>query len=105
MKGVLPVLACIALCIVACSSQKKVSKIDNVQFKKTVLDTAYISEGVAVADVDKDGKTDVLAGTFWWKAPNWERSEITTPYIHPSIGGYGNSFLNFSMDVNSGWLG
>lgn len=89
---------------VSCSSEKKLVKIDNVQFNKTVLDTAYISEGVTVADVDKDGDIDVLAGTFLWKAPNWERSEITTPYIHPSIGGYGNSFLNFTMDVNQdGW--
>ncbi len=75
-----------------------------ISFRKTVLSTQYISEGVAVADVNKDGKPDVLAGTFWWKAPNWEKMEITTPYIHPSEEGYGNSFLNFSLDVNNdGW--
>jgi hypothetical protein len=88
----------------SCASQQKLSKIDNVQFEKTTLSNEYISEGIAVADVNKDGQTDILAGTFWWKAPNWERAEITTPYIHPSIGGYGNSFLNFTMDVNlDGW--
>ncbi|RYF96472.1 MAG: VCBS repeat-containing protein [Chitinophagaceae bacterium] len=75
-----------------------------ISFRKTVLSTQYISEGVAVADVNKDGKPDVIAGTFWWKAPNWEKMEITTPYIHPSEEGYGNSFLNFSLDVNNdGW--
>lgn len=75
-----------------------------ISFRKTVLSTQYISEGIAVADVNKDGKPDVLAGTFWWKAPNWEKMEITTPYIHPSEEGYGNSFLNFSLDVNNdGW--
>lgn len=95
-------LAAIALAA-SCTAQKKTGARE-VQFKKTVLDTAYISEGVAVADVNKDGKTDVIAGSFWWKAPNWERMEITTPYIHPSIGGYGNSFLNFTTDVNQdGW--
>ncbi|MGN6490601.1 MAG: FG-GAP repeat domain-containing protein [Agriterribacter sp.] len=74
------------------------------KFKKHVLSTEYISEGVAVADVNKDGMMDVLAGTFWFEAPGWKRHEITTPYIHPSIGGYGNSFLNFTMDVNQdGW--
>ncbi len=88
----------------SCTGAKKTTKIENVSFKKTVLSNEYISEGVAVADVDKDGKLDIIAGSFWWKAPNWERHELTTPYIHPSIGGYGNSFLNFSMDVNlDGW--
>ncbi len=73
-------------------------------FSKQVLSNEYISEGAAIADVNKDGKPDVIAGTFWYEAPGWERHEITTPYIHPSIDGYGNSFLNFSMDVNlDGW--
>ncbi len=78
-----------------------------VHFKKNILFTEfekYISEGVATGDVNKDGKPDVMAGTFWFEAPNWKRHEIDTPEIH-SIGGYGNSFLNYSMDVNSdGWI-
>ncbi len=80
---------------------------DTIRFKKLTLFSAYeqyISEGVAVADVNKDGKPDVLAGTFWFEAPGWKRHEIGTPEIH-SIGGYGNSFLNYSMDVNGdGWV-
>ena len=36
-----------------------------VKFKKTVLDREFRSEGVAVADVNKDGKPDVLAGNLW----------------------------------------
>ncbi|MBI3464140.1 MAG: SMP-30/gluconolactonase/LRE family protein, partial [Planctomycetes bacterium] len=35
------------------------------KFKKTVLDTTFRSEGVAVADVNRDGKMDVLAGEVW----------------------------------------
>jgi len=73
---------------------------NNVSFKKVVLSKEHISEGVAVADVNRDGRMDVLAGSFWWQAPDWIRHEITTPYIHPSIDGYGNSFLNFTSDVN-----
>src|SRR5690348_14909691 len=80
---------------------------DSVKFKKNVLFSQfeqYISEGVAVGDINKDGKPDVMAGTFWFEAPNWTRHEIDVPEIH-SIGGYGNSFLNFSMDVNrDGWV-
>lgn len=91
-----------------CIAQKKTASSGPVSFKKhtiSFLNTSeeYISEGVAVADVNKDGKTDLLSGTFWWQAPDWERHEITVPEIH-SIGGYGNHFLDFPMDVNQdGW--
>lgn len=88
----------------SCTGGHKTTVVQNVEYNKSILDTGYISEGVTVADVNKDGKMDVIAGSFWWQAPNWERHEITTPYIHPSIDGYGNSFLNFTMDVNNdGW--
>ena len=78
-----------------------------ISFKKQVLFSAfeeYISEGVATGDVNKDGRLDVMAGTFWFEAPDWKRHELDVPEIH-SIGGYGNSFLNYSMDVNGdGWI-
>lgn len=91
-------------CCLAWVTQHKRGTIRNIQFHKVVLSTEFISEGVAVTDVNKDGMMDVLAGTFWWQAPEWTRHEITTPYIHPSIDGYSNSFLNFTMDVNQdGW--
>ena len=87
---------------VTCYAQKQ-----TIRFKKHVLFSVfeeYISEGVAAGDVNKDGMLDVMAGTFWFEAPNWNRHELDVPEIH-SIGGYGNSFLNFSMDVNGdGWI-
>ena len=42
-----------------------------VQFKKHTLTNDFISEGVAVGDVNRDGKLDVLAGLYWIEAPNW----------------------------------
>ena len=36
-----------------------------ITWKKTVLDTKFRSEGVATADVNKDGKIDVLNGEYW----------------------------------------
>src|SRR5262249_24478730 len=43
--------------------------------KKTVIDRVFRSEGVAIADVNKDGKMDILVGDFWYEAPDWK--------IHP----------------------
>lgn len=73
-------------------------------FKKHVITTDFISEGVAVADVNKDGKIDVLAGSFWFEAPHWKRHEIAPGQTFDPTKSYSNSFLNFTLDVNhDGW--
>ncbi len=45
-------------------------------WKKTVVDKVFRSEGVGIADVNKDGKTDILVGDFWYEAPNWQMHAI-----------------------------
>ena len=37
---------------------------NEIKWKKTVLDTAFRAEGAAAADVNRDGKTDILAGAL-----------------------------------------
>jgi len=78
---------------------------DPVRFIKHILADEFISEGVAVADINRDGKPDILAGAYWFEAPNWTRHEIDTPkYVNPAAG-YSNSFLDFTTDVNQdGWM-
>lgn len=48
-------------------------------FVRTTLDTQFRSEGVAVADIDQDGRKDVIVGDYWYQAPLWEPREIRTP--------------------------
>jgi hypothetical protein len=69
-------------------------------FEKHTLTNEFLSEGVAVGDVNKDGKIDVLAGAFWFEAPHWKRHEIDSPKTYDPAKEYSHSFLNFSMDVN-----
>lgn len=79
------------------------SKTSN-DFKKTVLTRDFISEGAAVADLNKDGKMDIIAGYYWFEAPNWTKHEMAPSRTFDPRKEYSNSFLNLGMDVNlDGW--
>jgi hypothetical protein len=99
----------IFLCIISLplkdtvDAQPTIKKSGSVVFKKHIISPVFVSEGVAVADVNKDGKLDILAGRYWFQAPGWQRHVIHTDTLNP-VPGYSTSFLNYSMDVNNdGW--
>ena len=77
-----------------------------VRWRKTVLDAAFRSEGVAVADVNRDRRTDVIVGDYWYEAPTWKRHEIRPPAANLGDGAnsYSEAFCCFPGDFNSdGW--
>lgn len=77
----------------------------SISFKKYTLTDEFIAEGVAVGDVNKDGKTDVLAGAFWFEAPGWKKHELAQPEKFYYDKGYSNAFISQTMDVNmDGWM-
>ena len=65
----------VALSLLSAADDKK-SDDTGITWKKTVLDKKFRSEGVAVADVNKDGKMDILIGEVWYEAPDWKMHEI-----------------------------
>ncbi len=84
-----------------------------VRFTKIVLDKTFRSEGVAVGDVNHDGKLDVLAGEVWYEAPDptrsgatdWQMHELLPPGQYDGATGYSKTFANFACDVNrDGWV-
>lgn len=75
-----------------------------VGFTKITVDRGFRSEGVAVADINRDGRTDILAGNLWYEAPDWTPHEIQPVQKFDAAKGYSNSFVNFADDINGdGW--
>jgi hypothetical protein len=100
--AILPALLMLALVAAAISAEGGPPA---VSWKKTQIDKVFRSEGVAVADVNRDGKMDILVGDVWYEAPDWK--------MHPirKVGDYGDGTSTYSQcfacwadDINDdGW--
>jgi hypothetical protein len=90
------------LTVEAQDKQPDRTKGTNISWKKTVIDTKFRSEGATVADVNKDGKMDILTGEVWYEAPSWKMHEIRKPArdYGTGEGGYSTSFACWAEDFN-----
>ena len=77
-----------------------------IAWKKTVIDTAFRAEGVAIADVNRDGKMDIVNGDVWYENPTWKMHEIrpTRDFRNGDQNVYSQSFAVWCEDFNKdGW--
>jgi hypothetical protein len=80
---------------------------DKITWKKTVVDKVFRSEGVAIADVNKDDKLDILVGDYWYEAPDWKRHAIRKSAAPDGFdpNAYSTSFCCWAEDLNGdGWV-
>ncbi|MGE3313615.1 MAG: FG-GAP repeat domain-containing protein, partial [Planctomycetaceae bacterium] len=77
---------------------------DELRWQRIKIDSHFRSEGVAAADINHDGQTDVFAGDVWYEAPNWTMHPIREVGKYTAGIGYSKSFCNYAYDINAdGW--
>jgi hypothetical protein len=99
------VLVGVALLSLSAPSSQAGPKDAPIAWKKTVIDGKFRSEGVAIADVNKDGKTDIMIGDSWYEAPSWTKHDIRKPGDYgDGLRGYSRCMTCWADDVNGdGW--
>ncbi|MBD3629362.1 VCBS repeat-containing protein [Cyclobacterium sp.] len=76
-----------------------------ISFRKHTLSNTFLAEGAAIGDVNQDGLMDVMAGAYWFEAPDWTPHELEVPQEFQYDKGYSNAFISYGMDVNQdGWV-
>ena len=72
----------------------------DVPFRKHTLDLG-VSETVALADMNRDGRVDIVSGENWFEAPTWKRHKFRDLDFFDD---FLDDFTDLPLDVNGdGW--
>ncbi len=74
-------------------------------FTKLQLSDQFYAEGSYYGDFNRDGKTDVVLGQFWFEGPDFQKKHVIRPAVKPvDPKGYSDNFITFTGDFNAdGW--
>src|SRR5580704_6156288 len=88
----------IAFCSVAILAASRPA---DIRFRVQMIDPGY-NETAAVADLNNDGKPDIISGESWYEAPNWTKHPLRA--INATIN-YIDNFSDLAVDVDGdGWI-
>jgi hypothetical protein len=71
-------------------------------FRKHVIDPAFRAEGVAIFDVNRDGRLDIVTRELWYAGPSFsEWHELRTPLAWDPLSEYAATFHAMHADVDA----
>ncbi|MEW5901258.1 MAG: VCBS repeat-containing protein, partial [Acidobacteriota bacterium] len=75
-----------------------------VAFKRVKVDAAFRSEGVAAADFNRDGRSDIATGNILYWGPDWRPQPMPAVPKEYEPEGYSEEFLCFAEEIDGdGW--
>jgi hypothetical protein len=76
-----------------------------VRFQRQVLTERYLADGISAGDINRDGKTDVVSGPFWYEGPDFKTAHEFYPAVDfPLPPSPTNSMFSYVHDFNGdGW--
>src|SRR4051812_35005292 len=90
----LVLIAC--TCSVLAVTMLAQSRPADIPFRIQMIDGGA-SETAAFADIDKDGRVDIVSGESWYAAPSWTKHKIRDINWN---GQYVDNFTDVPMDVD-----
>jgi FG-GAP-like repeat/FG-GAP repeat len=72
------------------------SRPPDIPFQIEMIDPGQ-SEPAAAADLNHDGKPDIISGEYWYEAPTWKKHQFRQINY---VGNYIDDFVDIPIDVN-----
>ena len=103
-NNVVPAVGCLAflLGLASAGSAADLPRTGRIRFEIRQIADDY-NEGCAVADVNRDGKPDIIAGPDWYEGPTWKRHPLR--FVGSGNDEFRQNNGDHAIDLNGdGWV-